>query len=341
MLGPTHSALSSTAERGPAYATINAMPEIVHNRYKLLKKCGSGGTGEVYKALDIRLGRVVAIKRVRDGTGGDHSQKASRLLKEAQHLAQVDHPNVVAIHDVLEDEHSVAIVMELVEGIPFRDLFEKRAIPEEEFLPYFRQLLAALKAVHEAGLIHRDVNPKNIVVGPGGELKLTDFGLSGSVKDPNLRLGGTVGYMAPEALRKSSRISFGVDIYAAGFLLYQALLGLPRFRRFYGTTTPREWVRWLLSRERFRTLVELEAPVSPGLSSILEKMLEKDPKARYAKVAAVESDLEELEKQAAAAREAAARTAAGGPSAVAGVRRLFPSLLAGSREETEEDVQEN
>jgi serine/threonine-protein kinase len=185
--------------------------------------------------------------------------------------------------------------MEFVKGVTFRKLIKRTAIPEHEFLGYLRQLLSALEAVHGAGIIHRDVNPKNVLVERGGPVKLMDFGLSGSIEDEVHRAGGTIGYMAPEALRKKSRPGFGVDVYGLGFIAYQALLGGPTFLRLYGSLKAIEWVRWVLSRERFKTLSALGCNVSLGLSTIVERMIEKDPGERYRTVADVRSDLERLE----------------------------------------------
>ena len=295
------------------------MSEIVNNRYRLLEKRGSGGTAEVYEAFDLRLKRKVALKRVRRDARGRREEGARRLLREAEHLARSAHPNVVAIHDVLELEDSVCLILELVEGVPFRELHKRGPVAEAELLPYLGQLLSALERVHAARIAHRDVNPKNILVTPEGVVKLTDFGLSASFDDPEPRAGGTIGYMAPEALRHRGQVGPGVDIWGAGIVAYQALLGTPEFRKLYGAVEPVAWARWLLSREKFRTLDELSAPVSPGLSAIVERMLEKDPRARYASIAEIRRDFERL---------AAPPAAEEGPSLASAVRRLLPSLLA-------------
>lgn len=296
------------------------MAELVNQRFKLLKKCGSGGTGEVYQALDTRLKRKVALKRVRRDSTRDPRERSRRLLREAEILALVQHPNVVTIHDVLETEDSVGIVMELVEGIPYRELYRKHPVGEVELLAILSQLLAALERVHEVGIVHRDVNPRNVLVSPEGVVKLTDFGLSTFESDKEPRRGGSIGYMPPEALRRESRIGYGVDVYGAGMLAYQALLGKPAFQRLYGTQKPMEWARWVLSRERFRTLIELGAPVSPAVSAIVERMLEKDPSKRYPRAAEAHRDLRSLavEEESFPSR---------GPSLGSAVRRLLPTLL--------------
>jgi len=267
------------------------MAEILHDRYQLRRLIGSGGTGEVWKAVDLRLRRKVAIKRAKETKRGHH-KVVERLLKEAEFLAQVDHPNVVMVHDILHTPDSVSIIMELIRGQPFIRLFRKRPMAEDEFIGYFRQILAAVEAVHDVGLIHRDVNPRNILVTREGVVKLTDFGLSGPVSDDQHRVGGTLAYMAPETLRKNARLSFGVDIYSVGFMSFQAILSLVGFKKLYGAKKPRDWMRFVLSREPMQTLYSLKAPVSSRFSEIVAKMLEKDPAMRYRRIKDVRKDLE-------------------------------------------------
>ena len=204
----------------------------------------------------------------------------------------VEHTNVVLVHDIVDSRDTFSIIMELVNGVPFIRTFRKRPMPELQYLGYFRQILAALRAVHGVGLIHRDVNPRNILVTREGVAKLTDFGLSGLAKDTDHRMGGTLAYMPPEAMRKNSRLGFGLDLYSLGFLSYQAVLSLQGFKKLYGAKRPRDWIRWVLSSEPFKTLKELRAPVSDGFSDLISRMLEKDPKVRYQKVAQVQKDLD-------------------------------------------------
>jgi serine/threonine protein kinase len=271
------------------------MAQLLYQRYELLSQCGKGGSADVFKARDTRLHRVVALKRVRGRDPAVRHRRALRLLKEAEYLGSLDHINVVRIHDCIVRQTSVTLVLELVGGRPFQDLFAKRPVGEAEFLGYLRQMLSAMEAVHAEQILHRDVNPRNILVTPQGTIKLMDFGLASSARATEHRSGGSIGYMAPEALRRGRKIDFGVDIYGIGFLSYQALLSNPEFQRLYGTSNPTEWARWMLSREKFRTLLELGTPVSPGLSRIVGKMLEKDPKERYRTATDVRKDLEKLE----------------------------------------------
>jgi serine/threonine protein kinase len=294
--------------------------ETIHNRFKLLEKCGAGSSGEVYVALDQRLNRRVAVKRVRRDSKGDQRDRAQRLLREAEYMSLSAHPNVVVVHDVIELEDSVTIIMELIDGSPFSSLYARRRLEEEECLGYLRQLLGAAGSVHAAGIVHRDIQPRNVLVTAGGLLKLTDFGLSAKPLDPEARAGGTIGYMAPEALRKGGRIWRGLDIYGVGMLAYQALLGSGEFQKLYRAGSSVAWARWLLSRERFRPLTEVGVPVSSELAAVVDRMLEKRVEARYQTVTEVERDLEKMRARPA--------PSPAGPSLVAGVRRLLPSLLA-------------
>jgi serine/threonine-protein kinase len=300
------------------------MGDLLHQRFRLLKPLGTGGTGQVHKAEDTRLKRLVAIKRAHGENALERRKKVARLLREAEHLAQVDHPNVVRIHDVIETDIAVTLVMEFVEGRHLKSLYRKQSLPEHELLDYFEQLLSAIEAVHEAGLLHRDVNPSNILITPAGTLKLLDFGLSCKAGAPEQRAGGTIGYMAPESLRKGTLVNQAVDLYGLGLIAYRALLGGPEFKRLYGTKDAMEWARWLLSKERFKPLIELGLPVSPAFSAIVERLVEKDVKERYARAREVRADLERLT----GGHQAPPATApAEGPSLASGMRRLLPGLL--------------
>ena len=268
------------------------MADIVHDRFKLLKKLGAGGSGEVFQAKDLKLNRLVAVKRVTTKDPDRRERLLRRLHKEAESLAAIEHPNVVVVHDIVEWESSVNIIMELVTGTPLLSKIRKKALSESEYLPLFRQMILALEAVHEFGLVHRDLNPKNVLVTKQGIVKLVDFGLSAKLDDERPRVGGTLGYMPPESMRRSGRLTFGVDIYSLGFLSYQALLGIARFKKFYGTPNPKEWMRFVLSREPFKPLSELDPKIFRGLSMIIAKMLEKEIDQRYKRITQVREDLD-------------------------------------------------
>ena len=255
---------------------------------------GRGGTGEVFEAHDLQLNRHVAIKRVVvDRRTRD--DMLERLRIEAENLAGVEHPNVVVVHDVLETASSVAIIMELVRGVPLLKLFRKRPIPPDQYLSMFRQLVDGMEAIHDEGIVHRDLNPRNVLVTKQGGVKIIDFGLSTLHGDENPRAGGTLGYMAPECLRRNGlRVTYALDIYSLGFLSYQALLGLAPFKKLYGTTRPRDWVRWVLSREPFKPLSEIDSRIPTGFAEIIGRMLAKDAAERFQRTLEVRTGVEKF-----------------------------------------------
>jgi serine/threonine protein kinase len=269
------------------------MSEVLRERFKILERCGKGGGNEVFRARDLLLGREVAVKRVKmEGDSAEIRIRRQLLLEEARHMATVTHPNVVALYDAIDDRTGVAIVMEYVEGAALIDRIRKEPLPEAEFLGCFLQLVGAVGAVHEAKLVHRDINPKNVLLDSRGFLKLIDFGLCVSTRTVPTRMGGTLGYLAPEVLRDGKDgVGPSADIYAVGFLAYQALLGLAPFKKLYAAPSPRDWMRWVLSREPFRPLHTISTDVSADVSAVVSKLIEKDPADRYRSLAEALVDL--------------------------------------------------
>ena len=247
--------------------------------YQITAKLGEGGMGEVYRALDTRLKREVAIKILPDTFAGD-PERMARFQREAEVLASLNHPNIAHIYGVEER----ALVMELVEG-------EALAGPlaMETALDYARQIAEALEYAHERGVIHRDLKPANIKVTPKGEVKLLDFGLakaygaeesrpvSDPANSPTVTLGataigtvlGTAAYMAPEQA-KGKPVDKRADIWAFGVLLYEMLTGKPLFQ---GDDIPE-----ILAAVIHQT-PDLSA-ASAGVRTLLERCLQKDPRKR-------------------------------------------------------------
>jgi serine/threonine protein kinase len=180
------------------------------------QECGSGGTGEVYKAEDTRLKRTVALNGRTGGPSPNGSKRPRASSARPRCSRASDHPNIVTIHDCIETTTSVTLVLEYVHGTRSGTSTSAARCRSTSFLEYFQQLVSAVGAVHEAGLIHRDINPKNILVSAAGAIKLMDFGLAADASDPQPRAGGTLGYMAPEALRKGVRPGFGRRHLLAG-----------------------------------------------------------------------------------------------------------------------------
>jgi len=201
-------------------------------RYRLLRLVGRGGVGEVWAAHDPKLHREVAIKILRGDTYADDVD-AARLLREAQAIATLSHPNVVAMYDGGTANGQVFLAMELIDGETLAVWRDRRPHPIEEVLRVFTLAGRGLAAAHRAGIVHRDFKPQNVMVARDGGVRVMDFGLAARVLDagadqPRLtRKGwvlGTPKYMSPEQLR-GEPVGPRADLYGLGITVYEALTG--------------------------------------------------------------------------------------------------------------------
>ena len=211
---------------------------VVASRYALLREIGRGGMGIVWLAEDRTIGRQVAIKElhVPDGVApAEREVFEERVLREARAAGRLNDPGVVTVYDVVRDEGTTFIVMELIEATTLTDLVQQRGpLPQDAVARLAEQLLSALRTAHAAGVVHRDVKPSNIMVLANGRVKLTDFGIAQSTDDPRLTTSGIlVGspvYMAPERLR-GEQADAGSDLWALGAVLFFAVEGYAPFER--------------------------------------------------------------------------------------------------------------
>src|SRR6516165_10264203 len=184
--------------------------------YRIESKLGEGGMGEVFRAIDTRLGRAVAIKRT-------HERFSARFQREARAISSLNHPNICTLYDVGPNY----LVMELVEGETLAAPLKTGPLPVKTALLYASQILAALAEAHGKGVVHRDLKPGNIMTAKSG-VKVLDFGLAKSGKDETVTVSGIVmgtpAYMAPEQ-RKGKAADERTDIYAFGCVLYEILTG--------------------------------------------------------------------------------------------------------------------
>ena len=213
--------------------------------YDIAAQIGAGGMGEVYRARDTNLGRHVAIKVLPEAVAADRDRLA-RFDREARTLAALNHPNIAAIYGLERSGGTIALVMELVEGLTLADRIAHGAIPVAEALPIARQIVEAIEAAHEQGIIHRDLKPANVKVTPDGRVKVLDFGLAKAFvakqsaeevgNSPTLSalptmqgvIMGTAAYMSPEQSRGKT-VTKATDIWAFGCVLYEMLTGKQAF----------------------------------------------------------------------------------------------------------------
>ena len=214
---------------------------MVGGRYELGELLGRGGMAEVRKGTDRRLGRIVAVKRLRTDLASDATFQA-RFRREAQSSASLNHPSIVAVYDTGEepatDGSGVAqpyIVMEYVAGRTLRDILrEGRKILPERALEITSGVLSALDYSHRAGIIHRDIKPGNVMLTPSGDVKVMDFGIARAISDAansmtqTAAVVGTAQYLSPEQARGET-VDSRSDVYSAGCLLYELLTGRPPF----------------------------------------------------------------------------------------------------------------
>jgi serine/threonine protein kinase len=259
---------------------VRAQAQLVARRYRLVRELGRGGMSTVWLAADELLGRMVAIKELRPGSGltdEDVQTHQRRALQEARSAARIQHPNAVTLYEVIPAiaaTDPVYLVMEFVEGQTLGALIERDGpLPAWRVAGYGLQVLDALAAAHALGIVHRDVKPENIMITPEGHAKLSDFGIAHTVGDPRLtKVGfvmGTQAYIAPE-LFNAAPITPAADLWSLGATLYHAAAGQGPFNRDSSGAT-------------LRAILFDEVPVprcDPILAAAITGLLRRDPRER-------------------------------------------------------------
>jgi serine/threonine-protein kinase len=271
-------------------------PRLLGGRYELDGVVGRGGMAEVYRARDIRLDRIVAVKTLREDLARDQTFQA-RFRREAQSAASLNHPSIVAVYDTGEDEagptHVPYIVMEYVDGRTLRELLrdDRRLLPERA-LEITDGVLRALDYSHRNGIVHRDIKPGNVMLTRSAEVKVMDFGIARAVSDAQATMTqtaqviGTAQYLSPEQAR-GERVDARSDLYSTGCLLYELLTGRPPFTGDSPVAIAYQHVR---ENPIPPSRVDPEIPV--WADSIVLKAMAKDPAERYQSAAEMRTDIQ-------------------------------------------------
>ncbi|MFE9402927.1 serine/threonine-protein kinase [Streptomyces sp. NPDC006530] len=253
-----------------------AEQSVIADRYQLLGRLGSGGMGEVYEALDVKLERRVAVKMIRSDLGG--SDMRERFGREARALARVAHPNTVVVHDVGLHGDVPYLVMELLEGVDLRSLLGRRSrLPHALVRAVAAGMCSGLAAVHEAGILHRDVKPGNVHLTRAGRVVLQDFGIAHLLDATHQTATGVVvgtpSYMAPEVVRGEAPGPY-TDLYALGVCVFEMLAGEQPFSG--GSMV--EVIFKIVQEEAPRLRARPHTP--DDLADLVRDLMAKEPTAR-------------------------------------------------------------
>ncbi len=259
----------------------------IGDRYEIVDKVGSGGMSDVYKALDHKLNRYVAVKVLKDEFSEDKSF-VSKFKVEAQSAAGLTHPNIVNVYDVGEEEGIYYIVMELVEGITLKKYIEKKGkLSVKESVSIAIQVAQGIEAAHNNHIIHRDIKPQNVIISREGKVKVTDFGIAraASANTINSNAMGSVHYISPEQAR-GGYIDEKSDIYSLGISLYEMITGKVPFQGDSTVTIALQHINEELPSPKLEVS---DLPIS--VEKIIEKCTQKKAERRYLKVSTLIADL--------------------------------------------------
>ena len=271
-------------------------PENV-SHYKLMRRLGTGGMGEVFLAEDTKLGRSAAIKLIRPEVATNQERK-KRFLREARAAAVLSHPGIATIYEVGEDSGTDFIAMEYVEGQSLKEEIRNGPLPYDRILRLGIQLADALSEAHERGILHRDLKPENIQIRKGDQLKILDFGLAKFLETrleddyttTSDRVVGTIPYMSPEQI-EGQFLDARSDIFSAGSLLYEMATG----RAPFTAENPGATLQNILNCSPLPA-ASLNPHISSALEQIIHQCLQRDPLFRYQSAKELVADLHHLEK---------------------------------------------
>ena len=269
--------------------------KLLDNRYEIMEQIGMGGMARVFRALDHRLNRQVAVKILREDLAED-AELRRRFHEESQAVAMLSHPNIVAVYDVSRSSDVEYIVMELIDGITLKQYMQKKGnkLNWREALHFITQIVKALGHAHSRGIIHRDIKPHNIMVLRDGSVKVADFGIarvaSGGHSTLTQEALGSVHYISPEQAR-GSHIDARSDLYSAGVVLYEMITGRLPFEGDTPVSVAIQHINSIPLSPR-----EIDPAIPEALEAITMKAMAPDPDNRYLSADDMLADLEEFRK---------------------------------------------
>jgi len=271
------------------------------SHYKILEKLGGGGMGVVYKAQDLKLDRLVALKFLPPHLHMDE-QAEKRFISEAKAASSFDHPNICTIYEIDKtDDNQLFIAMACYEGETLKKKLEKGPIKIEEAIDIVSQVAEGLKKAHQKGIIHRDIKPANIFVTNDGFVKILDFGLAKTLNEPGVtKIGttlGTVAYMSPEQA-KGEQLDYRTDIWSSGVVLYEMLVGELPFKGDY-----EQAVIYSILNEEPKSITVLRGDTPSQTTQIVQKMLQKNPMNRYQTTKDLIEELKTVDKSGSSTHE--------------------------------------
>jgi len=301
-LGTEHPTVRGASPNKTISLDISAVVEIsptIHyfGDYELLSEIARGGMGVVYKARQTSLNRIVAVKMILSGQLAGETE-VKRFRTEAEAAGNLQHPNIVAIHEVGEHEGRQYFSMDYVEGKNLAEVIQGKPMAAREAAALLKTIAEAVHHAHQRGTLHRDLKPQNVLIDAEGRPRITDFGLAKKVdQDSELtRTGAVMGspaYMPPEqATGRHDQLGPASDVYSVGAILYQLLTGMAP----YLGATPLDTLRLVVEQEPLAPS-KLNSDVPPDLETICLKCLEKSPERRYASARALAEELERFLKQ--------------------------------------------
>lgn len=264
--------------------------EVLAGRYRLGERLGAGGMAQVFRAVDEELHRDVAVKVLAPHLLDDPDAR-ERLRREARSAATLTHPNVVTLYDTIVDGEQQFLVMEFVDGPTLADRLASGPLPEPEAIRIADEVAAALEAAHAQGLVHCDIKPANLLLDPGGRVKVADFGIARAVDSTQTTTGqvyGSVPYLAPERARGEAA-GPSSDLYALGCVLHEMVTGRPPF---VGSTPTDTLSQHIHAAPPVPS--DLRTGLSAGVDAVVGRLLAKDTAGRHPDAASLRRDLAHL-----------------------------------------------